>query len=138
MSFSYPALVLINFYYEKFIYINNSQYLAHYFKPCSGLLINRKSIITSASCETRSFLYSSTYFSEEDVVVNVTLNARFPTISSMYSIYVANYKKINLDYRYVFKTEPSRQLYLQEITTVNMASKLFFIIYKFNYFYQYF
>lgn len=109
--------MLIAFYYNTFIYIDNSKYLADYYYTCSGFLVNRKSILTSASCVIRSFKYSPSFnlYNNDTVQVTVDLNAAYPVLDSLYTIYVGvkNYVYLYTD------VEPVQQVYLEEIIIVN-------------------
>jgi hypothetical protein len=115
VPFSYPASVFIQFYYTTFIYIDNSKYFVNYYSTCNGVLVNRKSILTSASCVIRSFKYSPSGHKNDTVLVTVDLNAAFPLLDSLYTIYVGvkNYVYVNTD------VEPVQQVFLEEIIIVN-------------------
>lgn len=112
--FSYPASVFIQFIYANFIHIGDSEYQTMYYAHCTGALINRRTILTAASCIVTSYDY---YVADLNKTINVmvTLNEAYSQWEQMYNIFVG----INRYLTYYVDIWPVRQLALKEIIIVS-------------------
>lgn len=96
--FSYPASVQITFKYTANILIGNTSHLPSLSLSCLGALINRRTIITAASCLPTSipYSYSSSKLRNETISVPVVTNDYYSTLQSIYNVYLAINKNIQM------------------------------------------
>ncbi|RNA05532.1 suppressor of tumorigenicity 14 -like protein [Brachionus plicatilis] len=89
---SWPATADILFRYTSEIQSPTGTHLVFGFDNCGGTIINRKAILTSASCIKRTFI---TFVDRKFLSFPVETNKYHETIESMYSIYVAVVNQIS-------------------------------------------
>ncbi|CAF0933942.1 unnamed protein product [Brachionus calyciflorus] len=93
IPYSWPAIAIIEYVYTALIKLETSRVLVYDWGMCGGVLINRKHILTSASCfkeQVEAYDYSSGKY----VKVNLTLNNFHPTLESIYNIYMGSDKYV--------------------------------------------
>lgn len=112
--FSYPATTFFTFSYVSYVHVGDREYQTAYSSQCNGILINRRTILTAASCIVQSYDFVLTDMENKTIRVVVALNEAYPHLEQMYNIFtgVNQYIALNVD---IF---PVRQLALQEIIIV--------------------
>lgn len=89
---SWPATTDILFRYTSEIKTSSGNHLVFGFDNCGGTIINRKTILTSASCIKSTFIA----FVDKNIVnLPVEINKYHDSIESMYSVYVSVVNQIN-------------------------------------------
>ncbi len=86
--FSYPATVEIVTSYETNLLVNGHSYLPYYGKSCLGTLINRRTILTSATCVPDAFPYTPPG-KTQTFNIPIVLNQFYDTWNSIFSVYFA-------------------------------------------------
>ena len=112
--FTYPATTFISFNYVSYVHVGDREYQTAYSSQCNGILINRRTILTAASCVVQSYDFVLTDMENRTIRVVVALNEAYPHLEQMYNIFIGinQYIALNVD---IF---PVRQLALQEIIIV--------------------
>lgn len=94
-TYSYPATVLVSFSYSTSITINNNTYLPSFIAACFGTLINRRTVMTAASCLPSSLPFSPSGYGNDSINIPVVLDDFYPDLQSIYSVYVGVNKYIS-------------------------------------------
>ncbi|CAF1028591.1 unnamed protein product [Brachionus calyciflorus] len=89
---TWPATADILFNYRANYFIDSEQYLVFAFGNCGGTLINRKAILTTASCIKDSF---NTMLKNVSRTIPVTLNTFHDSFESMYEVFLAVVNQIS-------------------------------------------
>ena len=110
---SRPATAYILFFYNAIITVNRSSFFTYYYFTCDGILVNRKTILTAASCAPKNYTWYERY-NGNTYNVNVTLNPMFPELTSIYSVYVGLITPPFPD----TDLASMQQVYVQDIVTV--------------------
>lgn len=105
----------ILFFYRTSVYSPNQEYLATSFSNCAGTLINRKTVLTSASCIKKYFLFFANNITYQ---VNVTFNDFHPDYDSMYTVYIAAHNQINFFGANIF---PAKHVLVEDVIIVNLV-----------------
>lgn len=113
---SWPATGDIIFRYTAEVKVSNQTFLASGFDNCGGTIINRKAILTSASCIKRTFL---TFVNNKLLSFPVELNKYHETIESMYFAFVAVVNQISFN----TDIETARYVKIEKIIRVNLILK---------------
>ena len=121
--FSYPASIFIEFYWEGILYspTNKSrQYFYEFYFQCTGVLINRRTILTSASCVPTTFSFSPSSLKNDTITFDVRTDDSYPTLNSLYFVHfkIFQYKYNNLLYSYASPYWPTETVYIKEIIVV--------------------
>ena len=118
IPFSYPASVDFYFFWEGLIYLPNSSlhYDLYTGLECNGVLINRRTILTSASCIRNSFLFSPSGYNNDTIEIKKEYSPQSSDWNTHYEIYF----KIDKDLTSYYKKDvwPTEQLSVQETIIV--------------------
>ena len=125
IPYSHPATVDIYFFWEGLMYIPNStlHYEIYYYDECNGVLINRRTILTSASCIITSIPFSPSGYKNDTIDLKKEYSPLYSEWNSHYEIYY----KINQDITSNFRKNiwPTEQLVLQDIIVVCLKINIF-------------
>jgi hypothetical protein len=114
IAYSRPATVYITFQYMSIIQVDGSTaFLTTNSSNCGGVLINRRTILTSASCFVQSYQWFERS-NNKTYTVNVTLNAYYPEWDSIYGVYIG----IVTPPAYSTDLSTMQQLYVEKIIMV--------------------
>lgn len=124
--FSYPASIFIDFYWEGILYspTNKSrQYFYEFYFQCTGVLINRRTILTSASCVPTTFSFSPSKLNNDTITFDVRTDDSYPSLNSLYFIHfkILQYKYNNIYYSYASSYWPTETVFIKEIIVVNLT-----------------
>lgn len=97
-AFSYPSTVLVKFYFYSMYREGNRTYNPNSYARCLGTLINRRTVITVASCLPRAFNFTPVNYLGQLITVKISLNDFYPEYGSMYSVWIGIHKYTYLDY----------------------------------------
>lgn len=93
---SWPSAALVVFTYKNLAYISslNVYVSINQAYSCGGILIDRNTLLTAAHCIQKNvrFIYNNLYYMTE-----VTTSSEFPTIESMYTVYLGVHDRTKLD-----------------------------------------
>lgn len=112
----WPASSMFSFFYYSFYTtVDNREILGYDTSSCLALLINRKTILTTANCIVQSFTNT---WNNISYPINVTINDFAPSYEAMYNLYlgmdITSYSSnINPN------LAPIQQVYIENITVVN-------------------
>lgn len=109
---SWPATGDILFRYTTEVQDSNKTVLVYGFDNCGGTIINRRAILTSASCIKRTFI---TFVNNRFLSFPVELNKYHETIESMYSAFVAVVNQISFG----IDINTARYVKIEKIIRVN-------------------
>ena len=121
IPFSYPATVFFYFFYRGVVKIpnNNLNYELYISKSCTGVLINRRTVLTAASCIANlqpSYSFSPSGYNNDTVYINKDNIPYFQDWNSHYEIYFRIHRYIS-NY-YLKNIYPTEQLPVKEIIVV--------------------
>ena len=121
IPFSYPASVEFFFYYRGVVKLPNSTFNYEVFvsKECTGVLINRRSVLTAASCVASlqpSYSFSPSGYNNDTVNINKDSIPYFQDWNSHYEIYFRIYSYIPINY--LKNIYPTEQLPVKEVIVV--------------------
>ena len=125
--FSYPATVYFYFFYRGVVKIPNSNlnYELYISKSCSGVLINRRTVLTAASCIANlqpSYSFSPSGYNNDTVYINKDNIPYFQDWNSHYEIYFRIHRYITI--YYLKNIYPTEQLPVKEVIVVCTFSSL--------------
>lgn len=86
--FSFPGTIQLTFRYMISFEMGNRTFLTNYWFYCLGALVNRRTIITPASCVPNVLLYSPSGHGNDMIEIPVVLNDLYPSWQSIVSVYV--------------------------------------------------
>ena len=118
IPFSYPASVDFYFFFEGLVYLPNStfNYEMFYGKECNGVLINRRTVLTAASCIVNSFPFSPSGYNNDTIDIMKEYSPLYSEWNSHYEIYYKIFVDMPSNYRK--NIYPTEQLAVKEIIVV--------------------
>ncbi|CAF0863992.1 unnamed protein product [Brachionus calyciflorus] len=105
---SWPATVDILFNYVTSYKIDSEEYLVMGTGNCGGTLINRKTVLTTASCIKKTF---TAIVKNQTRTIPVELNSYHANIESMYSVFVGVYNQIS----YMINIGQAKHVHVEKI-----------------------
>lgn len=124
IPFSFPSTVQINFHYSALATVNGRVYNGALDINCLGILINRRHVLTAASCIPKNITFMPFDFHGDGftpnnftVTVPVTFNEAFPDWRSIVHVFLGIY-----DYIYYTNTEitPTLRAHIDDIIIVSV------------------
>lgn len=86
--FTYPATTYITFRFTITIRVNDRIYLPQYRRSCFGTIVNRRTVMTAASCLPSTFPYSPSGFNNDTIILPVEFTEFYPTWQSIYNVHL--------------------------------------------------
>ena len=119
IPFSYPASIDFYFYFEGLMYVPNStlHYDMRYKTECNGVLINRRTVLTSAGCIINSFQFSPSGYYNDTLDLKKEYTPLKSDWNSHYEIYYKLY--VDIEASYLTNIYPTEQLAVHEIIVVS-------------------
>ena len=104
------------------MYIPNStlHYEVYFFHECMGVLINRRTVLTSAACIVNSFPFSPSGYNNDTIELKKEYTPVHMEWNSHYEVYYKIHKDISSNY--MQNIWPTEQLVLQDIIMVYLRS----------------
>lgn len=122
---SWPATAQISFQYFALVMINpdDEEYLTYTSQSCGGILINRKTVLTAASCIVQYYQWRMN--STTSYTVYFEFNDYAPDYESAYNVF------LGIDNRVSYRTDvtPAQQVYIMDIVVVGISYKLNFFVF---------
>ena len=91
---SWPSLVLVEVMYKADVLIESSVINVDVAFLCAGSLIDRTTLVTAAHCIIRDFVYQ---FNDNLYTIPVEPNKYYPTVESMFKVYVGVFNMSSVD-----------------------------------------
>ena len=118
IPFSYPATVDFYFFWEGLVYMPNSSknYVFAHSSECTGVMINRRTVLTAASCIVTSFTYSPSGYGNDTLVFENKYTPAYSEWNSHYEVFF----KISQDVysNYAQDIWPTEQHLIEDIIMV--------------------